>query len=354
MNFTDLFDARAIAAYWTETRSDAIPYLGTGYFPKRKKAGLDISWIKGNKGLPITLMPSTFDAKARFRDRIGVSKIETEMPFFREGFLIKEKDRQDILRAQESADPYVTAVLDRIFDDASNLIEGAAVVPERMIMQLLSPIDGSPKININANGVDYSYNYDPNGTYQSTNFMEITTTADKWSATTSKPLDDLQEAQDAIEESTGTKPTVALMSKKTFNYLLQNEQIRSAVLAQNATANIFMTGAVVNAIINQFLGISIVVYNKKFIDDAGQAQQFYPDDMVTLLPSSPVGSTWYGTTPEEADLMGSSEASVQVVDTGVAVTTILIPHPVNIETLASEIVLPSYEGMDGVYVMKVA
>ena len=79
------FTPAAIAAQWNEAASNRIPYLGAGLFPSKKKAGLDLSWLKGSKGLPVSLMPSTFDAKATFRDRIGFSKIETEMPFFREG-----------------------------------------------------------------------------------------------------------------------------------------------------------------------------------------------------------------------------------------------------------------------------
>lgn len=355
MILTELFTAKTIAEYWTEAVSNREPYLGSGFFPERKKAGLDLSWIKGHKGLPVTLMPSTFDAKARFRDRIGVSKVETEMPFFREGFLIKEKDRQDILRALDSGDPYVQSVLSRIFDDAANLIAGAAVVPERMRMQLLAPDGGKPAVVIQANGVDYSYDYDPDGSFLAGHYMENTTATDKWSDTeNSRPLEDLREAMDAEEQLTGTRPEIALMSRKTFNYLLHNDSVRSAILAQNVTANILMTEVLVKSVLTQLLGLTAVVYTKKYVDDAGQTQAFYPDDMVTLLPGRPVGATWYGTTPEEADLMGGSQASVTIVDTGVAVTTILIPHPVNIETLASEIVLPSFEGMDDVYVMKVA
>ena len=106
MNLTELFTPKIIAANYTEAASNAIPYLGSGLFPSVKRAGLDLAWIKGHKGLPISLKPSAFDAKATFRDRIGVSKLETEMPFFREGYKIKEKDRQEILRAQSSNDPY--------------------------------------------------------------------------------------------------------------------------------------------------------------------------------------------------------------------------------------------------------
>ena len=154
MDLREIFTPAAVAANWTEVASNQIPYLGATLFParkKRKKAGLDLSWLKGSRGLPVSLMPSAFDAKATFRDRIGFDKLETEMPFFREGFKIKERDRQEMLRVQETTDPYAEEVLARIFDDARNLIDGANVVPERMIMQLLFPDSGNCGIAIKAN-----------------------------------------------------------------------------------------------------------------------------------------------------------------------------------------------------------
>ena len=58
-------------------------------------------------------------------------------------------------------------------------------------------------------------------------------------------------------------------------------------------------------------------------------------------------------TPEEADLAGSGKADVAIVNTGVAITVETTVHPVNVNTYASEIVLPSFERMDEVAVMKV-
>lgn len=354
MNLHDLFDARTIAAYWTEYASNQIPYLGRGLFTLRKKMGLDLKWIKGHKGLPVTLMPSTFDAKARFRERIGVSQIVTEMPFFREGYLIKEIDRQEILRVQESNDPYAQSVLANIFNDVASLIEGAAVVRERMRMQLLAPLDGSPGISIRANNVDYTYNYDIDGEFRANNFLELQGN-DMWSDPASNPIEDIRAAQEEIEDRTGTRPTLLIMSRKTFNYLLKNEVVRSAILAQNLTANIFMTEEIVKNVFSTLLGVTIVVYNKKYVNDDKQTAQFYPDDMVTLIPTGALGSTWFGTPPEEADRQfNSPDVITNIVDIGVAITTIKIPHPVNIQTLASEIVLPSFERMDEVYVIKVA
>ena len=58
------------------------------------------------------------------------------MPFFREAMRIGEKDRQEINKLLALLTP-LWAVLNRIFDDASNLIAGAEVQAERMRMQLL-------------------------------------------------------------------------------------------------------------------------------------------------------------------------------------------------------------------------
>lgn len=353
MKLTDIFTAKAIALNWTGTKAGQPPYLGEGLFPAKKKAGLDLSWIKGNKGLPVSLKPSNFDAKSTFRDRIGVTKIDTEMPFFRESFLVKEKDEQEIMRATDSKDPYAVAVLDRVFDDANNLIDGANVVPERMIMQLLSPANGSPSITIAANDVVYDYNYDPDGEFATNNFTELLTT-DKWSDTEkSDPLDDIQTAQSTVEELTGTKPTIAIMSRKTFNYMLKNAAIRSGILAQNVTATIRMTDAVLKAYLKEQLDLTVIIYSKKFKDETGVAKAFYPDDMVALIPEGPLGNTWYGTTPEERTLMGSKEADVAIVNTGVAVAVTITSDPVNTKTTASEIVLPSFERMDECYILKV-
>lgn len=355
MDLKGLFTPAAIAANWNENPSNQIPYLGETLFAPRKKAGMDLSWIKGSRGLPVSLAPSTFDAKARFRDRIAAQKIVTEMPFFREGFLIKEKDRQELLRAKDSADPYVVSVLDRLFDDGADLINGARVVPERMIWQLLAPTNGKPGISISANGVDYTYDYDPNGTFKASHYTEISTETDKWDAPdTATPIEDLRDAMTNLNGASGAIATTAVMSRKTFNYLVAADSVKSAVLAQNATANVLMTDAVVQQLLFSLLGLRVIVYTKQYKDESGTARFFYPDNMVTLIPDGSLGYTWYGTTPEEADLMNDPAVEVEIVNTGVALTRIVIPHPVNIETYASEIVLPSFERMDEVAVLKVA
>ena len=352
MDLRKVFTPAAIAANWTEVASNQITYLGSTLFPARKKAGLDLSWLKGSRGLPISLMPSAFDAKATFRDRIGFDKIETEMPFFREGFKIKERDRQELLRVQESTDPYAAEVLNRVFDDARDLIDGANVVPERMIMQLLFPIEGNTKISIKANGVDYEYNYDQSS-WKASNYVALTGTETWDKASSADPFAAFKRVKDKIRTATGAELTTAIMNTTTFNLMAKTDAVKNRWLTTAGRSMGYLTDAEVKAVISGTSGLNVIVYDKMFKDESGSAKAFVPDNYVCLIPEGALGSTWYGTTPEEADLRGASDAEVSIVNTGVAITRIIEKHPVNINTFASEIVLPSFERMDEVGVLNI-
>lgn len=355
MKLSDVFNAQAIVLNYTNAASNKIPYLGTGFFPAQKKAGLDLKWIKGHNGLAVSLAPSNFDAKSKYRDRVGIAISETQMAFFRESMLVKEADEQEIMRVQNSDDPYAVEVLNNIFNDSQTLIDGANVVPERMRMSLLAPLGGSVGINIVANGVNYTYDYDPDGSWKKEHYAKIETAADKWNAVdTCDPMRDLENAMDAQEEASGNRPEILLMSKPTFNYIKNSKKVQSGVLAQNVTANVNYTTAKVKEYIEEELSVSVVIYNKQFKDESGTAKKFYPNDIVMMLPNGALGKTWYGTTPEERTLATRADADVSIVETGVAVAVTVTDDPVNTKTTVSEIVLPSFEQMDMCYALEVA
>jgi len=353
MDFTKLFTPASISARWTENASNRIPYIGEGFFPVQKKAGLDLSFIKGSKGLPISLMPSAFDVKSTFRDRIGVSKLETEMPFFKEGFKIKEIDRQNLLRAADSNDPYVMSVLNGIYNDADELIEGAIVASERERMQLLFPVEGNMGITVVANGVTYTYNYDPDGSWKANNYFELTGTA-KWSdSSNANPFADIDTAKQTVLARTGANLSIALMNTATFNYLMNNAKVNARFLSRAAVTVGYLTRRDVASVVEDTAEIRIVIYDKQFRDENKVAHKYIPDGYVALLPEGALGNTWYGTTPEEADLMASGAAEVALVNQGIAVKKIVDTDPVNVNTIVSQIVLPSYERMDDVALIKV-
>ena len=355
MRLRDAYSAKAIALAFSEVGSNKIPYLGEALFPAKKKMGLDLKWIKTSKGLPVSLAPSAFDTVSTIRSREGIKIEETEMAFFKESMLVKEVDEQEILRVKESSDPYAQDVLARIYDDANTLIDGAKVVPERMIMQLLNPTNGHPSISISANGATYAYNYDPNGTYATNNYEALESTA-KWdtaaATSTADPIKDIQDAQDAVEALTGTRPTIAIMSRATFNYVKACPKVQSYILAQNVSANVVITDAKVKELFLTELGVTIIVYTKQYKTEAGITTKFFADGYCALIPEGALGNTWYGTTPDERTLMADPNYDTALVNTGIAVTVTTTSDPVQTKTTVSEIVLPSFERMDETYVIK--
>ncbi|KMY49227.1 major capsid protein [Peribacillus loiseleuriae] len=341
----DLVNAQNIASYYENNPSNQIPYLGSTLFPAKKQLGLDLSWIKGSNGLPVALTPSEFDTKATVRDRIGFSKVQTEMPFFRESMRIGEKDRQELNRLlTTNLEEAYKSIVNNIYDDVSTLVKGAEVQPERMIMQLLS----TGKIAITANRVNLDYDYK-----MKVDHKETLVAGAQWSNPASTPIQDILNWMDTVEDNTGVRPTNGLLSRKTFTYLLEHKSIR---LDMNPLGgqNIIMTESMLKQYLSAKLGLSVAVYNKKYRAEDGSLHNFYPDDHFTLIPDGNLGSTYYGTTPEESDLMtGASKADVSIVNTGVAVTTVKEEHPVNVMTIVSEIVLPSFETIDNIFIAKV-
>lgn len=357
MLVNEVVNSKAIALAATEDANNQIPYLGLNWFPEKKKTGLDLKWIKTHKGLPVSLAPSNFDALPTIRARGGINVEKTQMAFFRESMLISETDAQEIARISDENDPYLESALNSIYDDTTNLLQGAEVVPERMRMQLLATVDGHPTIGIeNADGVKYAYDYDPDGTYAATHYVKLTGT-DMWSDTeNSKPIDDLNTGRKALAKI-GKVPKYILMTSTVFGYLAQNKQVRNAVLA-NALLNIdeVLDDDTVISIIQRKTKMTPVIYDKMFIDDYGNEQNFYPNDRVTLLPDTPLGNQYFGTTPEErsAGQIADLDVTIYGAGTAISVQTERNGGVISTSTTASLITLPSYENMDSTYVIEVA
>ncbi len=354
MLVNEVVNSASIAQVATTDASNDIPYLGLQWFPEAKKSGLDLSWIKTHSGLPVSLKPSNFDALPALRARGGLNKEKTQMAFFREQMIVTEEDAQEIDRIKDENDPYLQGALQSIYDDTNTLVRGAEVVPERMRMSLLATVDGHPVIGIESDGVKYEYDYDPDGEYATDHYLKLLDTA-MWSDTAnSKPLTDLNNARKALAKK-GKIATYVLMNSNTFNYLLENAQIRNAILAQNSTANIELTDDNVVSIIKTRTKLTVVIYDKMYADEAGNEQYFYPDNKVTLLPSGALGRTWFGTTPEERTASQVADVDVSMYGVGIAVATKTEYGPPAITSVtASEITLPSYEGMDSTFVIEVA
>lgn len=334
----DFVNANEMVSYWETLTKDRPPYLGETLFPAQKKLGLDLKWIKGSAGLPVVLKPSAFDVGAVPRARIGFDRLTAEMPFFKESLYIDEELRQQLNMVLETGNQaYIDAVLNRIFNDNTVLLEGAAARREQMRMMALT----TGAISITANGQAYSYDYGMPSDHKVT----VTTS---WSDVSADIGADILAGQDKIEDDTGVRPTRAVCSRKTWGYMLKNTNFKKAI-----SDKVLMTDSVLKSMLLDVYGLEVVVYSKRYNNDSKSATKYVPDDTFVMFPSGPLGTTWFGTTPEESDLMGKAVANVSITDVGVAVTSINKADPVNVETKVTMISLPSFEAADQVYILDV-
>lgn len=340
----DLVTSKALASYWTVASQYRTPYFGESKFPNKKKLGMKLEFVKGAKNAPVMLMPSALDAKVIPISRQGFEISTEKMPFFKNSMFVNEEDRQALNMLSESNNTAVNTIVDRIYDDEMTLLENASLTREIMRMQALT----TGAITIASNGQNLSYNY---GVPTANKVIPAT----KWNVSASAdPIADINAWKLQISSTKGVELTEGLMNSVTLSYLQKSAAVKALVFANIANAPASISSARLLQFLKEETGITFYIYDKGW-DNNGTFTKFVADDTVVLMPESDLGNTWFGTTPEESDLMGGvgTKASVTVVDTGVAVTTYKKEDPVTVETKVSEIVLPSFEMADQVIIASV-
>jgi hypothetical protein len=335
----DLVTSQELAAYWTVLSQNEEPFIGEELWDTQQKRGLDIKWIKGAKGLPVVLKTAAFDSTAIPRARIGFDKMSASMPFFKESMYIDEELRQELNMVLETGNQaYIDSVMNRVFDDQVQLVRSAAVSRERMRMMALT----TGIIAMSANGQSYYYDY---------NVTHKGNVSTSWSdRENSDPISDIREARDKVYDDTGVMPTRAICDGKTWRNIRNNDKIKKAIFVlSNGVGEI--SDSKLRSYIMDELEIEVVINDKRYIDESGATKKYVPENTFVLFPEGNLGTFWYGTTPEQSDLMSSSAANVSIVDTGVAVTTITHADPVNVETKVTQICLPSFEAADNIYIL---
>lgn len=360
----DAFTARAIGIAWDNYKASLgeEPYLGRSKFGTTKQQGLDLEFIKGQNSLPVTLKASNFDAQAPLRDGIGFSTIQNQMPFYREGYMVTEKEEQDYASyVASNSVGYANQVLANIMKKPLDLVKGARVVPERMIWQLLCPThaSGVPTITVNIDG-DTTKAYDieyiatnKQATYKSDHFTELKGTSQWTDSANATPLDDLIKMKRDFAKATGYNLSRFTMNTTTFEAMLNCEDTKKQVLGITAyQGGIRLRQADVLSYLAEN-GITIEIYDKVYVDENGESQNFVPDYMVSATSSGVyLGTVTYGTTPEERS--GSlTDGSLSIVETGIALYSYSTNHPINTHVVCSSIVLPTFEGIDSICYMNV-
>lgn len=339
MTIFDLMTSTQLVAYWETLTQDEAPYPAEELFPDDKKNGLSLQWIKGSRGLPVVLKTSAFDVYAVPRPRIGFEKLTAEMPYFKESTYIDEELRQELNTVLATGiQSFIDSVMNRVFDDETNLLRGARASRERMRMMALT----TGYVSMANNGQTFTYDY---------NVTHKVNAAVSWSDhANADPLEDLRVNKELIQDQTGAEVTRAMCNGVTWRHLRNNEKIQKQIFVLTNGV-----GAVSDSRLRQFikdeLDLDVVINDKRYTDESGNTVKFMPDNTFVMFPAGDLGKTWFGTTPAESDLITSAAANVSITDTGVAVTTIQKADPVQVETIVSMICLPSFEMADQVVIL---
>ena len=339
-NLYDLVTSSNMVAYWLEKNLNTYT-LGDQLFPYQKEIGCEIDWIKGANNQPVGLRLSAYDAKSIRRDRQGIEKYKTEMPFFKESMVVDEKMRQQLnTLMQTQNEAIIRTIIARIFDDQIKLITAAFETIERMRMQLLT----TGQIALANNGQTYSYDYG----MPASNKITVQTS---WRTANADPIKDITDAKKAARRK-GYKLTRAVCNSNLLEALTANTNIAKRIYVMTG-GNVQITATEVQRYLETEAGITIYVNDEGYIDEAtGNFVTYFADDTFVLMPEGDLGKTHIGVTPEESDLMnGATKAEVNLVNNGIAVTTFAIEDPVNVETKVSMVALPSFELADGVFIL---
>lgn len=353
-NIFDYINAKEMAVYVQKVVDNAIPFLGRQLFPNDKQLGTDISWLKGKDGLPVALQPSNYDAKARLREHTGFESVATEMAFFREGTRIGEKDRQKLNMLMSNPNNNLALpIIKNIFDDVARLVEGVEVQAEIMRMTLLQ----KGVIDITSADGRARYKYD----YGLSAEQKVKASVSWKTKETADPVRDIIKWCDDAELRTGVRPTKAIINRNTFLDMIQCDKLHFMINPNDASKKAFYSEEELLRAIENFTKVKFAIYSKKVgvldhatgLPSTSQTINLVEDNFLILLPEGKVGSTVYGTTPEESDLMnGGTDAQTHLVNGAVAITTIKEPHPVNVFTIVSAVMIPSFEGIDHIVVAK--
>lgn len=110
-----------------------------------------------------------------------------------------------------------------------------------------------------------------------------------------------------------------MMTTKTFNYLIDNEQMMNAMITASGVKNAYLDAKGTRDLFELKTELQLIKNDKRYTDFDGTDKNFFPDDYVTIIGDGVLGNTYYGTTPEERTLLGDSTVDVSIVKNGIAI-----------------------------------
>ncbi|MHB8006966.1 phage capsid protein [Clostridium botulinum] len=334
-NLRDYINSKNIALYIKELPVEQT--IDKALFPDKKVSGTKLEMAKGAKKKPIALKMRALSADLNVKS--------TEIPFFKEGMGIDETTRRDLQNAiGANNENFVNALLGQVFENYSNLIDGANIISKKMRSSVIQ----NGLLNFTSDDGDIVVDYGV-----PSNHREVLTGTDKWANPDADIIGDIKAWQKAITNDQYAKPKTLLLTENTFDStFLVNKAITNHIKNSNLNTSLILSQANYIQFVKEVLQLTVV-----FLEDAtyipyegADPVPYYADGKITLMSGTTLGNTVYGTTPEEFDKQsGSSKLDTYMVDTGIAVTTMVKEDPVTVDTKVSVMPIVSFDRADEVF-----
>lgn len=344
MNLSDYINSKNIALYINELPQQST--VDKTLFPDKKVTGTKLEMAKGAKKKSVALRMSTFDAATKMRALSADLTVKsTEIPFFKEGMGIDETTRRDLQNAiGANNENFVNALLGQVFENYADLVGGANIIAKKMRASVIQ----NGLLNFTSKDGDIVVDYGVPANHR------VTLTADdKWTNAAADIVGDIRAWQKAITDDQYAKPTIILMTEKTFDStFLINTVITNHIKNSNLNTSLILSQANYIQFAKEVLGLTVIfLEDTTYIPAEGaSAIPYYADGKITLMSGSTLGNTVYGTTPEEFDKQsGSSKLDTYIVGTGTAVTTMVKEDPVTVDTKVSVMPIVSFDRADEVF-----
>ncbi|WP_405620220.1 major capsid protein [Streptomyces sp. NBC_00076] len=291
---------------------------------------------KGGGGLVEAAVYRAFDAESDIGSRSGAARVSGELPPISRKYPLSEYDQIKM----RNVDTQKAEIRDAMEADS---IKGVTAIAARTELARGDAIFNAG-VTINENRVSAGVDYGRNPAHS-------VTAATVWSSTeTALAYDNLMAWLDVYNDTNGDLPAFTLMSRKIYNFLRRNKQIRELAYRGASTSPTVLTRDDLNNILGDFDIPPVQIYDAKVSVD-GVATRVTPEDKICFMPAQgdALGKTLWGVPVEANDprygLAGDAA--------GVAVGAYKSEDPQTVWTRATAIVLPVVGAPDLTFVADV-
>lgn len=315
---------------------------GALLFPEVKQDSIEMEYIMGANGVPVSASVHAYDTEAEIGSReAGLNSVKQRLAFIKRKYQVNE-ELMLRLNSLRTSSPAYNSIVDSIYNDIEKSYNAVMTRIERMRYEALA----TGKITLAENGVNYVIDYQLDADNQFTDL------SNKWDTDATRAIEDIFDVTDKMIAQ-GSMPSRILTSRRVLATILRDPAVQEMV---TGTRRILT-----EAEFNQFLGANQLpqigtedrVFRVENADGTTQTQRYFPDNTMVFLPSEPVGRTVYAPTPEEIQLFNDPSVDSRNIGNVSVVNYTESKDPVGEWTKASASVLPSFERANEVHIATV-